>query len=225
MVFQPILGAPAPSLAAAVNKGGQVQTGGARTRAGTIVEAVPFLLLFISFPEVAADRNLIAVAKLTGTVDRNGQPLVDGSIVSSGDFLSTHRDSALLLASAPPERIWLGPNTSARFTKEAENVVVALERGTLGFQTRGHVQVTFEKHDGLAIRSRANSRALAQLSFVNNEEAQVPVAGGVLRACPRRSFRTIATGEIESHFDQWHSLGKRIPTVQELFQLENISDN
>src|SRR5215469_6233656 len=180
MVFEPILGAPAPSPTGAVIRGGQVQAAGACTLAGTIVEAMPFLRLYLSFAEAAADANLIAVAKLTGTVDRNGQPLVNGSIVSNGDFLSTHGDSALLLASAPQERIWLGPNTNARFTKVAGNVAVALERGTLGFQTRGHVQVTFEKHDGLAIRSRANSPALAQLSFVNNQEAQVRVQEGSL---------------------------------------------
>ena len=180
MVFQPILGAPASSPTGAVNRGGQVQAAGARALAGTIVETMPFLLLFLSFPEPAAESTLIAVAKLTGTVDRNGRPLVNGSIVASGDFLSTHGNSALLLASAPQERIWLGPNTSARFTKEAGIVLVALERGTLGFQTRGHVQVTFEKHDGLAIRSRANSPALAQLSFVNNQEAQVRVQEGSL---------------------------------------------
>jgi hypothetical protein len=180
MVFQPILGAPAPSPTGAVNRGAQVQAAGACALAGAIVETMPFLLLFLSFPEAAAESTLIAVAKLTGTVDRNGQPLVNGSIVSSGDFLSTHGDSALLLASAPQERIWLGPNTSARFTKEAGDVLVVLERGTLGFQTRGHVQVTFERHDGLAIRSRANSPALAQLSFVNNQEAQVRVQEGSL---------------------------------------------
>src|SRR5215469_13591432 len=180
MVFEPILGAPAPSPTGAVDRGGQVQAAGACTLAGTIVEVMPFLLLFLSFPEAAADPNLIAVAKLTGTVDRNGQPLVNGSIVSNGDFLSTHGDSALLLASAPQERIWLGPDTSARFTKVAGNVAVALERGTLGFQTRGHVQVTFEKHDGLAIRSHTDSPALAQLSFVNGQEAQVRVQEGSL---------------------------------------------
>ena len=134
MVFQPILGAPAPSPTGAVNRGAQVQAAGACALAGAIVETMPFLLLFLSFPEAAADPALIAVVTLTGTVDRNGQPLVNGSIVSSGDFLSTHGDSALLLASAPQERIWLGPNTSARFTKEAGNVLVALERGTLGFR-------------------------------------------------------------------------------------------
>src|SRR5208337_4938166 len=78
----------------------------------------------------------IAVANLTGTADKNGQPLLNGSIVSSGDVLSTHGDSAILLASVPQERLWLGPNTSAKLTKEEGNLAVALTRGTLSFQTR-----------------------------------------------------------------------------------------
>ncbi len=122
----------------------------------------------------------IAVAKLTGTAERNGQPLINGSIVTSGDILSTHGDSALLLSSTPQERLWLGPNTSAKITKDAGNVAVALGQGTLTFQTRGHIQVIFENHDGLMIRSRPDTSALAQLSFLNNEEAQVRVQEGTL---------------------------------------------
>lgn len=127
-----------------------------------------------------ADANLIAVAKLTGTADRNGQPLLNGSIVSSGDSLSIHGNSALLLASSPQERIWLGPNTTAKITKDVGNVAIALKQGTIGFQTRGHIQVTFENHDGLAVRSRPDSPALAQLSFLNDQEAQVRLQEGSL---------------------------------------------
>jgi len=122
----------------------------------------------------------IAVARLTGAADRNGQPLLNGSIVSSGDLLTTPGDSALLLTSTLHERLWFGPNTRAKLTKEAENVAVTLEHGTLGFQTRGHIQVTFEHHDGLALRSRPGSPTLAQLSFVNNQEAQVRLQEGSL---------------------------------------------
>ena len=128
----------------------------------------------------ANSSDSIAVAKLTGTADRNGQPLVNGSIVASGDILSTHGDSALLLNSTPQERLWLGPNTNAKITKDAGNVAVALARGTLTFQTRGHIQVIFENHDGLMIRSRPDSSAVAQLSFINNQEAQVRVQEGTL---------------------------------------------
>ena len=153
----------------------------------------------------------IAVAKLTGTADRNGQPLINGSIVSSGDSLSTHGDSALLLTSTPQERLWLGPNTSAKLTKDAGNVAVALERGTLGFQTRGHIQVTFENHDGLALRSRPDTPALAQLSFVNNQEAQVRVQEGSLELVqgshsvllqPEKSGSISASEHLASHLRQ-----------------------
>ncbi len=122
----------------------------------------------------------IAVAKLTGTADKNGQPLLNGSIVSSGDVLSTHGDSAILLASVPQERLWLGPNTSAKLTKESGNLAVALTRGTLSFQSRGHIQVSIENHDGLALRSRPDTLVVAQLSLVNDLQAQVRVQEGSL---------------------------------------------
>src|SRR5215471_16909849 len=51
MVFQPILGAPASSPTGTVNRGGQMQVAGARTLAGAIVEAMPFLRLCPSFSE------------------------------------------------------------------------------------------------------------------------------------------------------------------------------
>jgi hypothetical protein len=109
----------------------------------------------------------IAVAKLTGSADRNGQALINGSVISSGDALETHRNSALLLASAPQERLWLGPNTSAKVTKEAGTVAVALERGTVSFESRGHIQISLENHDGLTLRSRSDSAVRAQLSLID----------------------------------------------------------
>lgn len=180
MVFQPIFAASDPAAITDANGSGQFQMEDAIALAETMAASMAVALpsLFHGGPSNAPE--LIAVAKLTGTADRNGQPLLNGSIVSSGDSLSTHGGSALLLTSTPQERLWLGPNTSAKLTKDAGNVAVALERGTLGFQTRGHIQVTFENHDGLAIRSRPDSPALAQLSFVNNQEAQVRVQEGSL---------------------------------------------
>lgn len=180
MVFQPVFAASDPAVIAGVNSNGQIQLDDALALAGTMVAATAVAVPFLFHGGPSHVPESIAVAKLTGTADRNGQPLLNGSIVSSGDFLSTHGDSALLLTASPQERLWLGPNTSAKLTKDAGNVAVALERGTLGFQTRGHIQVTFENHDGLAIRSRPDSPALAQLSFVNNQEAQVRLQEGSL---------------------------------------------
>jgi len=176
MVLQPVSAASDPPVIAAVNSSRQIQL----DDAGITVAATAVALPLVSDGRPSNAPESIAVAKLTGAADRNGQPLLNGSIVSSGDLLSTHADSALLLTSTPQERLWLGPSTSAKLTKDAGNVAVALARGTLGLQTRGHIQVTFENHDGLAIRSRPDSPALAQLSFVNNQEAQVRVQEGSL---------------------------------------------
>lgn len=180
MAFQPIFAVPDPSAIAGPTRVGQTQLCGAFALARTILTAMFAALPFVSHGGPSNAPESIAVAKLTGTADRNGQPLLNGSIVSSGDSLYTHADSALLLSSAPQERLWLGPNTSAKLTKDAGDVGVTLERGTLGFETRGHIQVTFEAHDGLTLRSRPDTPALAQLSFVNNQEAQVRVQKGSL---------------------------------------------
>jgi len=157
LVFPPVSGASGAPLIAEVESFGSTQFEGSS-----------------NLPES------IAVAKLTGTVERNGQPLLNGSIVSSGDVLSTHGDSAILLAAVPQERLWLGPDTSAKLTKESGNLAVALTRGTLSFQSRGHIQVRIENHDGLALRSRPDTLVVAQLSLVNNLQAQVRVQEGSL---------------------------------------------
>jgi carboxypeptidase family protein len=122
----------------------------------------------------------IALAKLTGSAERNGQPLVNGSLISSGDSLQTHANSAVLLTSTPEERVWLGPNTSATLTKDAGKLAVSLERGTVSFESRGRIQVTLQSHQGLTFRSRAESAVRAQLSLVDHQQAQVKVQQGAL---------------------------------------------
>src|SRR5713226_7086199 len=112
MVFQPVSAASDPPVIAGVNSSGQIQLDDALALAGTMVTATAVALPFISHERPSNAPESIAVAKLTGTADRNGQPLLNGSIVSSGDFLSTHAESALLLTSTPQERLWLGSNTS-----------------------------------------------------------------------------------------------------------------
>jgi len=180
MVSQPGFAATGPEGIAGGSSSGQIGWDNALALAETMVAATAVALPLLSHGRASNAPQSIAVAKLTGTADRNGQPLINGSIVSSGDSLRTHGDSALLLTSTPQERLWLGPNTSAKLTRDAGNIAVALERGTLGFETRGHIQVTFENHDGLALRSRPDTPARAQLNFVSNQEAQVRVQEGSL---------------------------------------------
>jgi hypothetical protein len=127
-----------------------------------------------------SNNSLIAIAKVTGSVERNGQPLLNGSVVSSGDSLSTHDKSALLLTSTPQERIWLGANTSAKVNKSADTVQVSLIQGTVSFHTQGHLQVSFESHNGLALRSHAEGPASGAVSFGSHQEAEVRVQEGTL---------------------------------------------
>ena len=128
----------------------------------------------------ASDSSLIAIAKVTGSVERNGQPLLNGSVVSSGDSLSTHDKSALLLTSTPQERVLLSANTSARVSKTTNAVLVTLIQGTVSFRTQGHLQVSFESHDGLALRSHSEGPASGQVSFGPHQQAQVQVQEGTL---------------------------------------------
>lgn len=128
----------------------------------------------------SSSNSLIAIAKVTGSAERNGQPLLNGSVVSSGDALSTHDKSALLLTSTPQERIWLGANTSAKVSKDADTVLVTLIQGTVSFRTQGHLQVSFESHEGLALRSHSEGPASGQVTFGSHQEAQVRVQEGTL---------------------------------------------
>jgi hypothetical protein len=122
----------------------------------------------------------IAMAKLTGSAERNGLPLVNGSIVSNGDSLQTHTNSALLLTAAPDKRLWLGPNTRAKLTEDGGTLAVALEQGTVRFESRGHMKVSLQSSDGLTLRSRPDSAVRAQLSFLDHQQAQVRVQEGSL---------------------------------------------
>ena len=137
-------------------------------------------LSFLSGASAEPAPELIAVAKLSGTADRNGEPLVNGSVIASGDSLRTHGNSALLLVSTPEERLWLGPNTDVRLSKDGTTVNVAMVRGTVTFRSRGHVQITVENHEGVALRSSSGAPALAQVSLLSGEQAQVRVKEGSL---------------------------------------------
>jgi len=128
----------------------------------------------------SSSSSLIAVAKVTGSVERNGQPLLNGSVVSSGDALSTHDKSALLLTSTPQERVLLSANTSARVSKSTNAVLLTLIQGTVSFRTQGHLQVSFESHDGWALRSHSEGPASGQVTFGPHQQAQVQVREGTL---------------------------------------------
>lgn len=137
-------------------------------------------IALVSYPVPSSASELIGVAKITGTAERNGLPLPDGSNVFSGDVLRTGERSALVVSSAPQERLWLAPDSSVQLIRYVSNVVINLKRGTLAFQSQGQMQVGIEGHD-FAIRSGTDSPALAQLTFVNDQEALVWLLNGSMQ--------------------------------------------
>ena len=180
MVFQPVLGAQHVSYTTGTETNEPLPLNAIPNVARNLIVAMVISPLFLSGGMSTDDPALIAIAKLTGTADRNDQPLLNGSVVTSGDSLRTHGNSALLLASSPGERLWLGPNTNVRLTKNEAGVQVALGRGTVAFETRGHIHVTIDNHEGLALRSRSGTPVQAQLSLFDNQQAQVRVQQGYL---------------------------------------------
>lgn len=134
---------------------------------------------FLLFPLPGSASGMMGVAKVAGRAERNGVPLLNGGIVSSGDILSTQAKSTLQLSLTRQQRIWLGPNSSARLTRKAGNLVIALERGTVGFASRGHVEVTIGGHE-LAVCSRTSSPVRAQLAVQNQQRAQIWLQNGSL---------------------------------------------
>jgi hypothetical protein len=162
------------------------------------------------FPEPESD--LIAVAKLSGTADRNGEALVNGSIIASGDSLRTHADSALLLAASPEERLWLGPNTDVKLSKEGNDVKVAVAHGTVTFRSRGHVVVTVENHDGIALRCHLNSPVVAQVSLVGDEQAHVRVQQGSLELVQAGRTMLLQPGRERVPALETEPIGRTMPT-------------
>ena len=73
MVFQPVSAASDPPVIAGVNTSGPIQSNDALALEGTMVAVTPVVLPFISHGGPSNAPESIAVAKLTGTADRNGR--------------------------------------------------------------------------------------------------------------------------------------------------------
>ena len=141
--------------------------------------AVLVALGFLLYPLPGNAAESIAVARLTGTAVRNGVPLLNGSIVFSGDAVTTGNASALQLSSSPRQKLWLGANTSATLARNHGNLTIALDRGTVGFSGSNNVSVTIGGRD-FSLRSAGAAPILAQLTYVKQQQAQLWLAKGSL---------------------------------------------
>ncbi len=197
----------------ASSKGEIVKQRPAKSGKAFVVVVSSLLAVFWAAVVTHAASDLIAIAKLSGTADRNGEALVNGSIIASGDSLRTHADSALLLAATPEERLWLGPNTDVKLSKEGNDVTVAVAHGTVTFRSRGHVVVTIQNHDGVALRCRPNSPVVAQVSLIGDQQAHVRVQQGSLELVEAGRTMLLQPGRAERVADlETKAVGDAMPT-------------
>ncbi len=87
-------------------------------------------VLFLSPSLSGEPAELVGVAKASGRAEINGLPFPGESNVYSGDRVSTGQKSALTVFTAPQEKIYLAPGSSARLLKDNDATVVALEQGS-----------------------------------------------------------------------------------------------
>lgn len=141
--------------------------------------AILVAAVFLCYPLTGYATGMIGVAKVAGRAERNGLPLLNGSIVSSGDSLRTGAKSLLFLSPTPQEKLWLGSETYAKLSGKAGNMVIALNRGTVRFESAGKIQVNIGGHN-VVIRSAASSPVLAQLTYLDGRGARVWLQKGSL---------------------------------------------
>lgn len=188
-------------------------------RAAVVVALGFFLYLVPGF----AGTPRIGVARLTGTAVRNGAPLPNGSIVYSGDAVRTGQESTLQLAASAEERLWFGPDTSAKVAQEGGYLVVALDRGTMGFASRGRVRVAIAGRE-FSLGSPSASPVLARLAYVNGEEAQLWIEKGSLEVeqngravvleASRHGLTSVVGGEPAARAPARETAGRQVETSQ-----------
>lgn len=142
----------------------------------TLAILVSFGFFLLACPSNAAEP--LAIVRLTGTAVRNGLPLLDGGVVFSGDVVTTDSGSVLQVAPSLRQRVWLGPDSSAKLAGNGGNLVVAIGRGTVRFAGR-KIRVTVDGHD-FTLGSRGTSPVVGQLTLVNRQQAQVWLKKGTL---------------------------------------------
>lgn len=139
--------------------------------------AVFISALFAFSPLYGSSAELVGVANATGSAEMDGVLLPSGSSVFSGARLRTGPDSTLTLLSSPEERINLASESLARFLKDGDTTVVALEKGMVDFRSAGRTRAVIESF-GIEVRPNGNFSSSAKLALMNSRQAQVSVLQG-----------------------------------------------
>lgn len=152
-------------------------------------------VLLLSLPVFGDTAELIGVARATGPAEINGMAFPSESNVYSGDRISTGQKAALMLFAAPQERIYVAPGSGARFLKDGDATVIALEQGTVAFRTAGDTRLTINDYE-VAIRSQGDFPAVAQVNLLTGRGARVQALEGRVEVAGVSQFVFLRPGEL-----------------------------
>ena len=129
------------------------------------------VLLFL-LPVFGHPADLIGVAKATGPAEVNGLPFPGETNLYGGDRISTGPESTLTVFASSQERIHVAPRSRARFLRDGEAIVIALEEGMVAFRTEGRTRLALEQY-GVRVRGQNDLPGVAQVTLMNGGGAQV----------------------------------------------------
>jgi hypothetical protein len=152
-------------------------------------------VLFLSPSLSGEPAELVGVAKASGRAEINGLIFPGESNVYSGDRVSTGQKSALTLFTAPQEKIYIAPGSSARLLKDNDANVVVLEQGSATFGTVGHTRLVIDRYD-VMIRSRSDFPSIAQVTLFKGRGARVWALKGAVEVVGANQSVLLQTGQL-----------------------------
>ncbi len=122
------------------------------------------VLLFL-LPVFGHPADLIGVAKATGPAEINGLNFPGETNLYSGDYVRTGPETSLTVFVSPQEKIHVAPGSRARFLRDGEATVIALEEGMVAFRTEGHTRLALEQY-GVTVRGQNALPGVAQVTVL-----------------------------------------------------------
>ncbi len=152
------------------------------------------VLLFL-LPVFGHPADLIGVAKATGPAEINGLIFPGETNLYSGDRVRTGPETSLTVFVSPQEKIHVAPKSRARFLRDGEATVIALEEGMVAFRTDGHTRLALEQY-GVTVRGQNALLGVAQVTVLKGRGAQVRALKAPIEIAAIGQFVLLQPGEL-----------------------------
>ncbi len=152
------------------------------------------VLLFL-LPVFGHPADLIGVAKATGPAEINGLIFPGETNLYSGDRVRTGPETSLTVFVSPQEKVHVAPRSRARFLRDGEATVIALEEGMVAFRTGGHTRLALEQY-GVTVRGQNALLGVAQVTVLKGRGAQVRALNGPIEIAAVSQSVLLPPGEL-----------------------------